>query len=220
MSLAVRSAPFAELELRAVRRTHIETWVKSMLVSGGQRGRPLAAGTIKTRFVNVRSVFRTAIRDGLIATDPTAGVRLPRQRKREASIQMPAPEQVRRLLDVADERFVAFIAVCAFAGSASARLQASGSGMWTPCVASCTCGDKCNAPPAAPSRSDSRSTAASGRCPSPTTCSPSSPRTPNSHRGQWLFAGGEEDPPHQNTVGHRWRSTLDPIRPLTCGFTR
>lgn len=116
MSLAVRSAPFAELELRAVRRTHIETWVKSMLVSGGQRGRPLAAGTIKTRFVNVRSVFRTAIRDGLIATDPTAGVRLPRQRKREASIQMPTPEQVRRLLDVADERFVAFIAVCAIAG--------------------------------------------------------------------------------------------------------
>ena len=36
MSLAVRSAPFAELELRGVRPTHVEAWVKAMLVSGGQ----------------------------------------------------------------------------------------------------------------------------------------------------------------------------------------
>jgi integrase len=47
--------------------------------------------------------------------DPAA-VRLPRQRKREASINIPTPEQARQLLDVADERFVAFVTVCAFAG--------------------------------------------------------------------------------------------------------
>jgi hypothetical protein len=28
------------------------------------------------------------------------------------------------------------------------------------------------------------------------------------HRTEWLFAAGGDDPPHQNTVGHRWRSTL------------
>ena len=27
-------------------------------------------------------------------------------------------------------------------------------------------------------------------------------------RTEWLFAGSEDRPPHQNTVGHRWRSTL------------
>ncbi|MCW2796040.1 MAG: phage integrase family protein [Nocardioides sp.] len=28
------------------------------------------------------------------------------------------------------------------------------------------------------------------------------------HRGDWLFAGGEDNPPHQNTVGYWWRKTL------------
>ena len=28
------------------------------------------------------------------------------------------------------------------------------------------------------------------------------------HRGDWLFAGPLDHPPHQNTVGHRWRKTL------------
>jgi hypothetical protein len=48
------------------------------------RPRLLAPGTIKTRFVNVRSVFRAAVRDGMIAVDPTLQVRLPRLRRREA----------------------------------------------------------------------------------------------------------------------------------------
>ena len=32
---------------------------------------------MKTRYTNVRAVFRAAVRDGLIATDPTDGVRCP-----------------------------------------------------------------------------------------------------------------------------------------------
>jgi integrase len=27
------------------------------------------------------------------------------------------------------------------------------------------------------------------------------------HVSEWLFAGGEDYPPHQNTVGHQWRLT-------------
>ena len=27
------------------------------------------------------------------------------------------------------------------------------------------------------------------------------------HLADWLFAGGEDNPPHQNTVGHQWRLT-------------
>jgi len=29
------------------------------------------------------------------------------------------------------------------------------------------------------------------------------------HPSEWLFAGGEPEPPHQNTVGHQWRQTLE-----------
>lgn len=51
--------------------------MKSMTVPTRTRKRPLAPVTIKTRFVNVRSVFRAAVRDGMIAVDPTIQVRLP-----------------------------------------------------------------------------------------------------------------------------------------------
>ena len=27
------------------------------------------------------------------------------------------------------------------------------------------------------------------------------------HLSDWLFAGGEDNPPHQNTIGHQWRLT-------------
>lgn len=109
MSLAVRSATFADVELRKVRSSHVEAWVKTMSAT-------LAPSTVKTRFVNVRSVFRAAIRDQVIGTDPTVGVRLPRGRKADARMAIPTPEQVRAVLDAADDRFRPFVAVCAFAG--------------------------------------------------------------------------------------------------------
>ena len=28
------------------------------------------------------------------------------------------------------------------------------------------------------------------------------------HLNDWMFSGAEENPPHQNTVGARWRATL------------
>jgi len=61
-------------------------------------------------------VFKAAIRDQMVATDPTTGVRLPRQRKREAQMRIPTPDEVRAVLDAADDRFRPFVAVCAFAG--------------------------------------------------------------------------------------------------------
>lgn len=87
-----------------------------MTVVTNDRPRPLAPGTIKTRFVNVWTVFRAAVRDGMIAADPTVTVRLPRQRKREAAMGIPPPDVVRRILEVSDPRFRAFVALCAFAG--------------------------------------------------------------------------------------------------------
>ena len=87
MSLAVRSADFNGMELRKIRPTHGEAWVKGMTVRG------LAAGTVKTRFVNVRSVFRAAMRDKVISSDPTEGVRLPRQRRADAAMTNSLPRR-------------------------------------------------------------------------------------------------------------------------------
>jgi len=116
MSLAARSTTFAAVDLGRVRPSHVEAWVKSMTVPTAARPRALAPGTIKTRFVNVRSVFRAAVRDGMIAVDPTAQVRLPRQRKREAAMTIPTPDVVRSILQACDPRFRAFVGLCAFAG--------------------------------------------------------------------------------------------------------
>ena len=62
MSLAVRSATFNDVEIRLLRRSHVEQWVKTMVAAG------LAPGTVHTRVQNVRSVLRGAVRDRLIAS--------------------------------------------------------------------------------------------------------------------------------------------------------
>ncbi len=207
MSLAVRTATFKSMELRKIRPTHVEAWVKSMTVTTTER-KALAPGTIKTRFVNCRSVFRAAIRDHLLVVDPTEGVRLPRQRKREASMTIPTPVQVKALLDAADERFSAFVAVCAFAGlrlgeAAALRFEdvdflrrqlhvtrqvqrASGG---TVEIRLPKYGSERTVP-----LPDELLTILSAH-------------VALGHRGEWLFAGAEDDPPHQNTVGYRWRQT-------------
>ncbi len=203
MSLAVRDTTFGDLELRKVRPSHVDAWVKEMAVRG------LAPSTVKTRFVNVRSVFRAAIRDKVISADPTSGTRIPRQRKREASMEIPSPAQVRSLLDAADERFVAFIAVCAFAGlrlgEAAAlqfddidflrrrlrvrrQVQRAGAGQVE--IRLPKYGSERDVP-----LPDELLTLLSRH-------------TELGHRGDWIFAGGEENPPHQNTIGYWWRKTL------------
>ena len=102
--------------MKAIRRSHIETWVKAMSTKW-------APTTIKTRFVIVRSVFRAAVAHRVIATDPTVGVALPRRRKVEAAMRIPTVEQVGRLLAHADSNrvstrqgFRAYVSLCAFAG--------------------------------------------------------------------------------------------------------
>jgi integrase len=203
MSLAARDATFRDLELRKVRPSHVEAWVKEMSMRG------LAPGTVKTRFVNVRSVFRAAIRDKVIAGDPTTSIRLPRQRKREASMEIPTPAQVRTIIDAADERFVAFIAVCAFAGlrlgEAAAlkfddvdflrrqlrvRRQVQRAGAGKVEIRLPKYGSERDVP------LPDELLAVLSR------------HVELGHRGDWLFAGGEENPPHQNTIGYWWRKTV------------
>lgn len=110
MNLAVNSTTFARVPIVKIRRAHVETWIKAMSDGG------LAPGTIKMRFSNVRNVFRAAVRERVIGVDPTLGVVLPRQRRREASIVLPTVEQVAAALKASHDHFRAFIALGAFAG--------------------------------------------------------------------------------------------------------
>ena len=103
MKLAETLSTFANTPMRAIRRSHIETWVKAMNATG------LAPGTVTTRFNNVRTVFRAAHRDKIIATDPTDGISLPRKRRAEIAMVIPSPEDVGKIIAVADVWFRPFI---------------------------------------------------------------------------------------------------------------
>ncbi|GLY63709.1 tyrosine-type recombinase/integrase [Amycolatopsis taiwanensis] len=117
-NLAVRSTTFCDMELRKIRPSHVEQWVKRMRDGDPteQEPRKLAASTIATRFNHVRAVFRAAVRDRQIAADPSANVVLPRQRRRASAMVIPAGDQVGRLVQAGGDRFGVFVALCAFAG--------------------------------------------------------------------------------------------------------
>ena len=110
MNLATGSVTFGELPLKSLRRSHLESWVKKMTTKG------LAAGTIKTRFNNVRAVLRAAVRDRVIARDPSEGVTLPRVRRADASMAIPSSETVASILRAADDAWRPFFTVAALAG--------------------------------------------------------------------------------------------------------
>ncbi len=114
--LATGSVPFADLPMKSIRRSHVEAWIKTI-------AQDWAPTTIKTRFVIVRSVFRAAVSDRVIARDPSIGVILPRRRKAAAAMRIPTVEEVGLLLSRADsprvstrKGFRAYVALCAFAG--------------------------------------------------------------------------------------------------------
>ena len=115
--LATSGVPFADMPLRTIRRSHVEAWVKQMSMT-------LAATTIDTRVTIVRSVFRAAVTDRLIPSDPTFGVVLPRKRKAEAAMSVPTTLEMAKLLQAAEPvkrpksrpGFTAYVALCAFAG--------------------------------------------------------------------------------------------------------
>ena len=208
MALAARSTTFATVDLRLIRPSHVEAWVKSMTVATATRKRPLAPGTIKTRFVNVRSVFRAAVRDGMIAVDPTTQVRLPRLRRREAAMTIPTPEVVRSILEASDPRFRAFVGLCAFAGlrlGETAALQI---------------GDIDFLRRQVHVRRQVQRLNGSFEIRLPKYNSERTVHVPDAllqmlseHVAlglpyDWLFAEVEDVPPHQNTIGYRWRSTL------------
>jgi len=110
MDLSVRSSELGPTPIGNIRRSHVESWVKSMSSRG------LAPGTITTRVRNVRAVFRAAVRDRVIPVDPGENVTLPRARRVAAAMTIPTPGQVGLLLTTIDPSFRAGVALGAFAG--------------------------------------------------------------------------------------------------------
>lgn len=110
MKTALKSCTFSDVALGKLRRSHVEQWVKAMDAAG------LQPTTIRTRVANVRSVLRAAVRDKALTSDPSEGVPLPRQRRREHAMSIPTPETVQEVLDASPDHFRLFVALCAYAG--------------------------------------------------------------------------------------------------------
>lgn len=212
MRLAVSSAPFGDLELRAIRPSHVEQWVKIMKDGDPKATRPrkLAVGTIHTRVNNLRAVLRAAVRDRLIATDPTADVALPRRRKTEAALSLPTADQVRGLIASAEDSFAPFVALCAFAGlrlGEAAGLKVGDVDFLRRTlrvsrqVQRVSGGSEIRAPKYGSERTvylpDALLDVLSRHV---ATLDGEGP-------DRWLFRGENGNPPHQTTCGGRWRKT-------------
>lgn len=205
MSLAVRTTTFAELPIKAIRRSHVEAWIKAMNAAG------LAPGTINTRFNNVRSVLRAAHRDKLIASNPSEGVTLPRRRRAEHAMSIPTPEQIGRLLQVAEPEFRPYIGLCAFAGlrlGEAAALQVGDVDFLRRTIRVERQVQRAggnNVEIRAPKYGSERVVYAPNAL--LTMLARHVEELEDTEPTTWLFAGSEADPPHQNTIGHRWRRT-------------
>jgi integrase len=204
MRLAARCTTFGDVPMKSLRRSHVEKWVKAMQARG------LAPGTIRTRFNNVRTVLRAAVRDRIVAVDPGDGVVLPRARRADVAMVLPTSAQVRALLDAAGPEFRTLIALAAFAGMRLGEAAAVQLGdvnflgrvlQVTRQVQRGPGGAVVITPPKY--GSERAVFLAVGLVEMLSVHVPLMTETDE----EWLFVGEAKEPPHQNTVGHRWRKT-------------
>jgi integrase len=106
---ALAIATFREHQIRSILPSHVQAWVKGMSAR-------LAPATVKVYYNIVSSAFRAAVTDKVIAENPCTGAKLPRERRREAAMTIPTPEQLGKALEAAPDWFAPFVSVCAFAG--------------------------------------------------------------------------------------------------------
>jgi integrase len=202
MRLAANSVPFADVPLRSVRRSHVEGWVKGMVNRG------LAPGTVHTRMNNVRAVLRGAVADKLIPTDPSVGVALPRRRRPQAAMTLPTAAQVGAVLDAADPAFRPFVALCAFDGlrlgeAAGLRVEDIDFLRRTLAVTRQVQRAGRGQVEVRPPKYGSERVVFLA----PGLVEMLAAHVAAQHRdGGWMFTGEGDQPPHQNTVGHRWRT--------------
>lgn len=207
MDLAAGSVPFGNVSLSRIRRSHVETWVKAMVA------RELAAGTIHTRFNNVRSAFRAAVGDRIIAEDPCAGILLPKRRRAASAMSVPTTVEVGKLMESAETDFQAFIALCSFAGLRLGEVSGLKIGDFDFLRRTVKV-----------ERQVQRTSGTGFEIRAPKYGSEREVFIPEglvemvawhittnregAEGGDWLFVNSQGTPPHQNTVGHWWRKTL------------
>lgn len=204
MKLAVRCTGLGVMPLGNLRRSHIETWIKRMSADG------LAPGTVKTRFNNVRSVLRAAVRDQVIAVDPSDNVVLPRDRRREAAMALPTTQQVAAIIESAEPWFGTFVALAAFAGlrlGEAAGLQVGDVNFLARSLAVHRQVQRANGGAVeirAPKYGSERTVFLADGLLQMLSHHIAAHRQ-GEDAGRWLFEATPGSPPHQNTVGHQWR---------------
>jgi integrase len=146
----------------------------------------------------------------VIPRDPSEGIALPRRRRAAAAMTLPTPAQVGAILEAADGPFRSFVGLCGFAGLRLGEAAAVRVGDIDFLRRTLTVARQVQRAPGgaielrapkygserqvylAPSLVDLLARHVAAHCP----------------QGTWLFTGDAGQPPHQNTVGHRWRTTL------------
>ena len=215
MNLAARGTTFADLPLNRIRKSHVEVWVKTMHVH-------LQPTTIKTRFNNVRAVFRAAVADRLIQSDPSQGVRLPRAPRRESAMRIPTPDQVGRLLDHAPDDFKAYVALCAFAGLRLGEAAALRVGDVDFLRRALTVkrqvqrGEQGRVEVRAPKYGSVRTVYLPDGLLAMLGAHVAA-QAAGADGATYFWVNSEGQPPHQNTIGHRWRKLMS-VADLS-GFT-
>jgi integrase len=155
-------------------------------------------------------VLRAAVRDRVISSDPSDGITLPRVRRPEVAMTLPATAQVRALLDSAPGEWRAFVALCAFAGlrlGEAAALQVGDIDFLrrTLTVArQVQRGTGGTVEIRAPKYGSERMVSLAGGLVE-ILAEHVAAHCPGADPGRWLFGFGGDVPPHQNTVGFWWR---------------
>lgn len=204
MKLAADGVTFGDVALSDLRPSHVEKWVKEM------QDKPLAPGTIKTRFNNVHAVLRAAIRDKVLARDPAESITLPRRRRADAAMTIPTAAQVGSLVRAAGVEFDAFVGLCAFAGlrlGEAAALRVGDVDFLRREIQVQRQVQRANGHAVeirAPKYGSERT------IPVPTglldlVSLHIAHWRPGDDPARWLFPGEGEHPMHQNSVGYRWR---------------
>ena len=215
MDAAVLSTPFIDEPLRAVTRARVEAWIKAMQVQprgpvAEPTGRGLAPSTIRTRLQNVRTVLRAAVADQALVRDPTVGVRIPRQRRREAAMSIPTSAEVRAWLSGTDESWRALLALAAFAGlrlGEATALRVGDIGFPTRSIAvhrQVQRGSDGHLEVRLPKHGSERNVEAADGLLS-ILSEHIALRGLQGHPDAWLFPGESDLPAHPNTAGHAWR---------------
>ncbi|GLZ04999.1 hypothetical protein Acsp03_24650 [Actinomadura sp. NBRC 104412] len=211
MRLAAESTTFRDVPLSSLRRSHVEAWIKAMQTKdrGEDRTAGLAAGTIRTRFNNVRAVLRAAVRDRVIISDPSEGVTLPRGRRAAAAMRLPTVEEVAALLDGAAPPFRAFVALAAFAGlrlgeAAGLRVGDVNFLGRSLDVVRQVQRERGGVEIRAPKYGSERTVYLADELVNILARHVEAYR-PGDDPARWLFVGDGDAPPHQNSIGYQWR---------------